>query len=609
MKKRIRTLISVSPLVVTPIVFLSFSLPKIVKNETIINHELNFVSPKFVAETLQISCSPEDAQTIASNILEYQLEDYSRDLYQNDKEAPGYGKNNIRIKIVLVDNLEGTITYKAFPEKYLENGVLTNNDLNNPTYFQSFQLIGLKKVIPTQFKRNVNINVLNLNPSLNNQLPSRVRISQIRTEIAKNINLFLEGNNESLNVPTNLSANNIIIDPTSIMDDDLTGEKKLTFQLNKYFDISGNEVDGLSSIQSQIITFNNFGKDLLGNGQVVTDKTNTIFKINPETDVFAKETFSTQLASSFVNNEPELKRIIELYSGFQIASAFNFDSFTFVTKMADNFLGTIDLLLQIPRYIENGKVIDRPINITTHISGFGQALLSPDQVTGKDITTSIVAKGNYDLNLNNVIASNSTVEQIKEGLSKKQIVVNSLKANDFDLILEDRDDNQGSVNVLVVVKQYIKDGRYVDAKNNEALWLKSPITIIGFALLDSYNLDQIYLWSFISTTIALVIISAGIITYLMIRNKKKLVQYGIIENKSKKIPTRNIEQKNPNEAKLLTHTTTYEEYYVPSIDDKLMKNERKFDIDEIISNTTIDFNSNQEDTIDRMLNEIDDEDL
>ncbi|MGL5519889.1 MAG: hypothetical protein ACRDBR_00450 [Metamycoplasmataceae bacterium] len=608
MKKRIRTLIGISTLIATPIVFLSFSLPKIVKNETRINHELNFISPKFVAETLQITCSPEDAQTIASNIFEYQLEDYSRELYQNDKEAPGYGKNNIRIKIDLVDNLEGTITYKAFPEKYLENGVLTNNDLNNPTYFQPFQLIGLKKVIPTKFKRNVNINVLDLNPALNNQLPSKIRINQIRAEIAKNINLFLENNNESLNVPPNLNANNIIIDSTSIADDDLKGEKKLTFNLNKYFDISGNEVDGTSSIQSQIITFNNFGKDLLGNGQVVTDKTNTIFKINPEIDLFTQENFSTQLASSLLNNEVELKRIIEQYGGFQIESAFNFDSFTFVTKMADNFLGTIELALQIPKYIENGKVIERPINITSHISGFGQALLSPDQVTGKDITTSIVAKGNYDLNLNNVIASNSTIEQIKQELSKKQIVVNSLKENDFDLILEDRDDNQGIVNVLIVVKQYIKDGRYVDAKDNEELWLKSPITIIGFALLDSKNLDQIYLWSFISATIALVAISAGIITYIIIRNKKKLVQYGIIENKSKK-PPKNIEHKKPNEAKLLTHTTTYEEYYVPSLDDKLMRNERKFDIDEIISNTTIDFNSNQEDTIDRMLNEIDDDDL
>ncbi|MGL5357591.1 MAG: hypothetical protein ACRC9U_00820 [Metamycoplasmataceae bacterium] len=608
MKKRIRTLISISPLIVTPIILLSFSIPKIVKNEININHDLNLASPKFVTETIKITCSPEDAQNIASNIYEYQLEDYSRDLYENDKEAPGYGKNNIRIKVISVDNLEGTITYKAFPEKYLENGTLTNNDLDNPTYFQSFQLEGLKKVMTTQFKRNVNINVLDLNPVLNNQLPSKIRINQMRVEIAKNINLFLETNSDFLNIPPNLSVNNIIIDPTSIIDDNLKGEKKLTFKLDKYFDISGNEVDGTSSIQSQPITFNNFGKDLLGNGQVVTDKTSTIFKINPETDIFGKENFSTQLASSFANNEVELTRIIQQYGGFQISSAFNFDSFTFVTKMADNFLGTIEISLQIPKYIENGKVIDRPINITTHISGFGQALLNPDQVTGNDISTSIVAKGNYDLNLNNIIASNATIEQIKEALSKKQIVVNSLKANDFDLILEDRDDNQGSANVLIVVKQYIKDGRYVDAKDNEALWLTSPIKIIGFALLDSKNWEEIYLWSFISATIALVIISAGIITYLMIRNKKKLVQYGIIENKQKRTP-RNIEHKKQNEAKLLTHTTTYEEYYVPSIDEKLVKNERKFDIDEIISNTTIDFNSNQEDTIDRMLNEIDDEDL
>ncbi|MGL4183805.1 MAG: hypothetical protein ACRCRP_01585 [Metamycoplasmataceae bacterium] len=608
MKKRIRKLISISTLIMTPIIFLSFSLPKIEKTEININHDLNLVLPRFVPETLRISCNPEDAQTIASNIYEYQLEDYSRNLYENDKEAPGYGKNNIRIKIVSINNLEGTITYKAFPEKYLENGVLTNNDLNNPTYFQLFQLFGLKKVIPTKFKTNTNINVIDLNPSLNNQLPSKIRINQMRAEIAKKINLFLENNNEALSIPSNLSLNNIIIDPASIVDNNLTGEKQLVFKLDKYFDASGNEIDGTSSIQSQIITFSNFGRDLLGNGQVVTDKTNTIFKINDLTDVFGKENFSTQLASSFLNNELELKRIITQYGGFEISSAFNFDSFTFVSKKADNFLGKIEITLQIPKYIENGKVIERPINITSIISGFGQALLKPDQVTGNDISTIIVAKGNYDLNLNNVIASNSTIEEIKAGLSKKQIVVNGLKDNDFDIILEDRDDSLGIVNALVVVKQYIKDGRYIDVKDNESLWLKSPIKIIGFALLNSKNLDQIYLWSFISATIALVIISAGIITYLMIRNKKKLVQYGIIENKTKKVP-RNIENKKQNEAKLLTHTTTYEEYYIPSIDEELVKNDIKFDIDEIISNTTIDFNSNQEDTIDRMLNEIDDEEI
>ncbi|MGL4343031.1 MAG: lipoprotein 17-related variable surface protein [Metamycoplasmataceae bacterium] len=591
---KLRFLLLVAPSLIVPSSFLTlnhFIQPILFNNK---------IETYFTNNTINIEANLSDKNTLADELFDSEIIAYAKPYYNNPNELPGYDENNFKVIIMETNNLLGTVLFKAFPEKYLLDGKEMINSLSNPDYFQIMQISGLQKVIPTNFLSNINLDVVNILNEGDKMFPENLTTKQLKNILFKDnkIKLLLTPTtSEVINLPPNFSSYNIIIEETSIINDNKEGTKKFSIKINNYFNEKGawiepnNESSNL--IESGEITLTNFGKDLLGNGQIINSDSNTIFNISEMINVdnfsYENNDFNKMLPSEV--NEKSINDILK--NNLKISTAFNNNSYNYKISNYDNFEGNLKVELWVEKYIEKGIIINSKKIINTTLIGFGRDLYGEGSITLSTRNTKFVSGKEILLkNFDKTLPSDVKIEDLKQALSSKEIIVDSL--DDYEINIINKNDSSGTIEIEIFVNRYVEKGKLINEK------LSQSIKLIGFNAYSTQNKINTIIYASVGTVAGILIISIVAFIVYKKRNKKILQTY----DKNLQQNIHNIDMLSNNSKQLenkqkTLFDKTYEEYYDA--------NKINFEMDDIFNDITVEMDDDQEDTIDRLMNEMDDD--
>lgn len=606
------------PLVITPILLSSISLVN--------KNHINEISNKNLNNKNVISIVADNEYTsdLASIISTYKLKKIVEPYYENPNPYPGDNPRNFDIvnDSMIRSNALGKISQiKVFPKKYMENGVVVDNDTSNPTVYQMMEISGFQKVITTEFiSSEIVINAKEIDTYFNNFLPSDIddkTILNVFYDILSDPNNTLKNeiltppSNNQINLYSSFALNNLEIDssfPTE--NEDVDGVKKIKLKINGNFFDQNKELvlkDEGKFIVSGIIKIENFGQDLLGNGTAINEDTSTIFEINHGENIVLNE--STSLPSQFLSlpENQNLKPLIDPY--MKLGFSFNNGEYSIDETLSNDFDGSVDITVSIPKYIKNGEVINTPWIQEFKIVGFGQDLLNNGNVTDTNINTSFVSGNNIGIDgMDNTLPSEYQSEDLLNALQNgtKEILSNAPHNDNknFQMAIQNRDDETGIIEVALFIDQYIKNGKLINGR------LEQKTTITGFkTFVVDGKLTNIILISTLSSIAGLILVAGGIYFLLKKQYSHKEEQYQnlLLENN---ISLPKIENKKAR--KMITH----KKIATISLPLKSKENyneqnnnyedlEAKQHVDNIKKNITSE--TNYEDTIDRLMNEMEDD--
>lgn len=550
----------------------------------------------------------------------------------------------------IFDNREGRISnIKAFPSWYKildanNKYVIVNNDSTNPSFVEMFEIRGFKKVEPTAFIDNLTIPVKEFKLNFSKYLPSNLNFLDLLSSITNQdckrvIKMFLHSaGSDILNLYKNFNSNDVVLDTSfPVENNNKDGTKKIKLKIiGNYFDQNYNVVSKTSqldtAISSGIITLTGFASDLLGNGKPITDTTNTTITLAESIPIDNKNI----LASQFFNTKANMQEVRDFIDKrINILNGFDYGNYNIDAVKEDDFTGEIRIDISLDKYIKNGKVVNEKLKKHTILSGFGQDLLGNNKVTGSNVNTTFVCGTNISLDsVYKLLPSEYSAESLIKELNKIEILNNAIKGQNqnFSVQILNKNDEKGLLEIKMYVNSYILNGKIVNQK------LIQNATIVGFkAFAYSNKINDIIIYSVVGSLAALLLLGGAGFYFARKYHSKNMLAYEnyLIDNniarpanlksylpykkpwfkirsknaevlkKSLTLPNK-IEDNNKIIPKIDSNNKTYEEYYTPENKEAIQE---KKDMDDIFLNLTMDFGKEEkfEDTIDRLMNEIDED--
>lgn len=371
---------------------------------------------------------------------------------------------------VYANNLLGTISVNIELYKYYDNitGMLIEHDagkinpLTKNVIIGGFKVIGGKTSIPSTIDAN------NLFPNNNIPKPSDLNINQIMQ--------LLLTSNSIINIPKDFSIDNMRINQSSMIIDNINGVLSFIVEINNFYDKNGVWNNNPDLWLEFPVTINNLSIQ-------PPTKILNIIELPEFKNVKASDLSDTQLLDILRKNSYNL-----IKNPSPTFKSENIKSFK-ITSIPNNKLGQISGTITLDNFYNKNGFLNKAGEILSQ-----DVILIGFETIGRTYANDVITFEGFENRLPSNVSSQEIVDRI---YANKELIYSNLPNgvvnNDLIISIDKKSNQEGTVTVSIkLLKYFNSEGTLITTQNKDHA-LDSTITIKGFkkvtptSIIDSFN--------------------------------------------------------------------------------------------------------------------------